>query len=103
ENVPQYGPMLALSSAVPVSIVFGYVVLVAVRGPRSARHRTLVLTALVCVGVLGGSYFFPTSQGREVLTSLWSLPLVALLHADTVRRLNADDARARRLRAMRDA
>jgi diguanylate cyclase (GGDEF)-like protein len=85
DGMPVYGSLIAVASLLPAAVVFSSVTLSIMRMP-GGRLRTLLATAGGGSAVLlAASYAVPSAHGSELLSSLWAVPLVLLLHLMVVR------------------
>jgi len=103
DGVPQYGPLITWSFAIPVFVVTVYALRAIQRMPSVASRVVVIGLALLGFATLALAFVLVSGVLAELLTSLWALPVIGIVVVVGVRRLREDLARSVRQRHMRDA
>ena len=103
DGSPHYGPLITVSFALPVLLALAYVVLGIRRMTAGAMRTAAALAVALSFGGLTAAFVIVSGPVAELLTSLWALPVVAVVIYGGVQHTRASIARSARQKHMRDA
>lgn len=102
-GMPQYGPLLSWTFAIPVAITIWYVVLCIRALPVSAMRTVAVAASLASFSILLLAFILISGELAELLTSLWALPVIGMVIYAGLRHTRDGLTRSVRQQHMRDA